>query len=120
MYRLMMRLLKIISVMVFEIGFLFIAFFLSRISRNSKRPIDIGLGPQPLINNVYHKRALEKKGYSTETYVLETWYITAQFDVKPPPFFKGWLTQFIPYYFFIRTLFKYRCLYIYFVGGASL
>ena len=40
----------------------------------------IGLGPEPLINNVYHKKALEKYGYTAETFVTDTYFITSEFD----------------------------------------
>ena len=62
---------------------LFLPFFilLSIISRFLKKPIDVGLGPMPLINNVYHKKALIMYGYSAETFVDTIWHITKNFDV---------------------------------------
>ena len=45
------------------------------ISRYVKKDIDVGLGPMPLINNVYHKTALIEAGFSAETFVNNTWFI---------------------------------------------
>lgn len=50
---------------------IFPLFFLALLSRFVKKPVDIGLGPHPLINNVYHKTALERRGYSAETSVVQ-------------------------------------------------
>jgi glycosyltransferase involved in cell wall biosynthesis len=48
----------------------------------AKRQFDVGLGPQPLINNIYHKKALQLYGYSARTFVLNTFFITEEFDYK--------------------------------------
>ncbi len=87
------------------------------ISRFSTRPIDIGLGPEPLISYIYHKKALAGFGYSSETYVADSNFITSDFDyniaqvLKGPLYFVRW------YYLFFRSLFRYRCLYFSFHGG---
>lgn len=82
------------------------------------RSVDVGLGPLPLINNVYHKTALRKAGFSAETFVSGSWFITNEFDLD----LTRWqdnavLKRFIPYYLFCRALFRYRVLFIYFNGG---
>lgn len=102
---------------VLSIVFVPIAFGLAAIARFVPKRIDVGLGPEPLINNVFHKRALERYGYTVETFVDQVYFITAEFDyradrVVPKPFYflRGhWL--------FVRAVFRYRCLYIYFNGG---
>ncbi|MDL2279093.1 hypothetical protein LJC15_00315 [Desulfovibrio sp. OttesenSCG-928-G11] len=79
----------------------------------AKRPIDIGLGPEPLINNVFHKRSLEKAGYSAETFVSNVYYITKNFDVIAER--QNLLISSCRLAF--MALFRYKCLYIYFNGG---
>ena len=96
-------------------------FCISFISRYSKRKIDVGLGPLPLINNVYHKSALRQAGYSAETFAIKTWFITDEFDVDMSKWNgRVFLKRFVPYYLFFRALFRYRSLFIYFNGGPFL
>ena len=52
------------------------------LARFMPKKIDVGLGPLPLINNVYHKKVIEKCGYSAETFVMKVWHITDAFDVR--------------------------------------
>ena len=49
--------------------------FLIALNRYNKK-YDVGIGPEPLINNVYHKMALEKNGYKVITFVAKSYYIT--------------------------------------------
>lgn len=42
--------------------------------------VDAGFGPDPLINNVYHRRAMVMAGHSAETFCIEPYFITASFD----------------------------------------
>jgi hypothetical protein len=87
-------------------------------SRFFPRRIDIGLGPEPLINNVYHKRALEKYGYTAQTFVTSVYFITQDFDKKY--IYKNNVVSILAQLFFIdfvHVLFSYKCLYIYFNGG---
>lgn len=86
-----------------------------------RKEIDVGLGPYPLINNVYHKRALQRAGYTAETFVSQVWYITNDFDVR---FDRHWLSAnriarllFLDLYLFIWSARRYRVLVIYFDGG---
>jgi hypothetical protein len=41
----------------------------SLLSRFKRKKFDVGIGPEAIINNYYHKQALEKKGYSVLTFV---------------------------------------------------
>jgi len=104
----------IIAEILFVIPFFCICF----ISRYLKRDIDVGLGPLPLINNVYHKRALKQAGFSAETFVRKTYFITDEFDLDLTKWFESKLLKpFSPYYLFLRAIFRYRVLFIYFNGG---
>jgi glycosyltransferase involved in cell wall biosynthesis len=88
------------------------------ISRWTPRPIDIGLGPMPLINNVYHKRSLELQGYRAETFVDDVYFITNEFDrkfVTESPILRRLIAE--SRIVFLFTIFRYRCLYVYFNGG---
>ena len=88
------------------------------IARYVKRNIDVGLGPEPLINNVYHKKALRQAGFSAETFAYKTFYITNEFDLDLTKWHANtFLKHCIPYYLFCRAIFRYRVLFIYFNGG---
>jgi len=107
----MMRKAVIVTLrFVIEVTTVPILFVLALIASLSHKRIDIGLGPEPLINNVYHKKSLEIYGFSAETFVTSTFFITQDFDkifVMP-------LRSFIA---FAYAIFNYRCLFIYFNGG---
>lgn len=89
------------------------------ISRYRIKKIDIGLGPQPLINNVYHKKALELYGYSAETFASNPFYITSEFDIIISNKYniKTLLGQFKAFLYLVELAFKYKILYFYFNGG---
>ncbi len=84
------------------------------ICRLLPKKVDVGLGPEPLINNVYHKKAMERLGYRCETFVFTVYYITSEFDVR--------IDRLIPSSYFAQmaSLFwilpRYRCLMVYFHG----
>ena len=93
-------------------------FVVSFLSRYSNRKIDVGLGPEPLISNVYHKKALIQQGYSAETFVSEVYFITNEFDINLSEWHSNVLTAVvIPFYLFGRCIFSYKSLFIYFRGG---
>ena len=102
---------------IVALGFLVICWPIALISRLVPKRFDIGLGPEPLINNIYHKRALESHGYTAETFVDQVWFITSDFDYRGDLKFGGLLALIRPYALCVRALFRYRCLYIYFNGG---
>ncbi len=93
-----------------------LAFICCILSRFCKRTIDVGMGPVPLINNVYFAKALRLKGYKVETFVNATYFITREFDYN---YSEGWkkVFRYLPTFFFIRSIFRYKCLYVYFNGG---
>lgn len=93
-------------------------FVLAPLSRLATRRIDVGLGPVPMINNIYHKQALQLHGYSAETFVDSLYFITDEFDRKFIPRSRiGRLLVKASNLTFLAALFRYRCLYLYFVGG---
>ena len=87
------------------------------LSKLKQKKIDVGLGPEPLINNIYHKKALQKVGYSAETFTFTTYYITSDFDIILSSKFKFVPMKIKVVLFFIFSVFRYKCLYIYFNGG---
>ncbi|MDP2654487.1 MAG: hypothetical protein Q8Q08_10735 [Candidatus Omnitrophota bacterium] len=91
--------------------------FLSLLARAIKKNISVGLGPEPLINNVYHKRAFERAGFTAETFVNSVYFITQDFDFRADLLLKGLLAPFRGHLLFIRSIFRYQGLYIYFHGG---
>lgn len=86
-------------------------------SRFVRKKIDVGLGPEPLINNIYHKKALQKKGYTAETYVNTVYHIVEDFDFRADLLFPGILAYVKDYFLFFYASFRFRCLYFYFNGG---
>lgn len=81
------------------------------------RAVDIGLGPEPLINNIYHKKALLRRGYTVETFVTSIYFITQEFDWKFVYNSKV-IRLFVPFAVFCFAVLRYRCIYMYFNGGA--
>ena len=63
-------------------------FLLAILSRLSKKSIDVGLGPEPILSHAYHKQALELHGYSAETFVSSVYYISSAFDYRADLKFK--------------------------------
>lgn len=104
----------------FEMLYLMPILFFSLLSRFCFRRFDIGLGPIPMINNVYHKRALEGFGYKVETFVSKLFFITDEFDKKFVFENNFWHSLFIRvlHIDFIYSIFNHKCLYIYFNGGC--
>jgi len=86
------------------------------VARYCNKKIDIGIGPLPLINNVYWKKALKLKGYTVETFANAVYFITDEFDFiydrKNHRIYHSF-----PVLFFIRMIFRYKVIYIYFNGG---
>lgn len=109
-------LLKKMIVFAIEVVCLPFLMVLSLLSRAWVKKIQIGIGPEPLINNVYHKLALEKQGFSVETFVSHVYVITDQFDIRGDQISSFHIVQSL--YLFVRTLFCYESLYIYYTGGA--
>jgi glycosyltransferase involved in cell wall biosynthesis len=93
------------------------------VGRYSNKRIDVGLGPEPLINNVYHKKALAHAGFTAETFVSDVYFITNDFDVRADlrlpvlARFSFARRVLIAGYLFTVIVRRYRCVYIYFNGG---
>ena len=92
---------------------------------------DIGVGPDPLINNVYHKASLIGVGYKTYTFVDRVYYITDKFDLlflKKENFISIYAEYFSYHIFmffliqnvFIFTLMEVHFGLIHFFGGLNL
>lgn len=88
----------------------------SYLSKLFAHKVDIGIGPLPMINNVYWKKAIQLKGYSVETYVNSVYYITDEFDyIFDREHSK--IYSYFPIFLFLRTVWRYKAVYIYFNGG---
>ena len=85
------------------------------ISRLLPKKFDVGIGPEPLINNINHRLAMIESGWSTETYVTHTYFITNDFDYSTAQ--SRFPLVLCSYWAFLRALFRYRILYFYFNGG---
>lgn len=86
------------------------------LGRIIQKPYDVGLGPLPMINNVYWKRALIQQGFRVETYATERYFITDEFDYIFDRGFKR-IFRANPLILFVWTALRYRCVYVYFNGG---
>lgn len=95
---------------------------ISFIAGQKKKRVDIGLGPLPLINNVYHKKVFLRLGYTAETFVNQVWHITQDFDVRADQYPLSRLPMIGSYVasiqLFILSLFRYRAVVIYFDGSV--
>lgn len=111
-------LLKCLHKFIVIIGLLglFFTFFVIALYARffAKRQFDVGLGPQPLINNIYHKKALERFGYTAKTFVLNTYFITTDFDYNFG--LKSWPNSIKALAAFTHTVMNYKVLYTYFNG----
>ena len=94
-------------------------FLAALVSRCVRKDCDIGLGPAPLINNLYHKKALASAGYKALTFAADVTYITASFD----RLFCRWKKIWAPLHIFdligcyLCILRHFKALYLYFNGG---
>jgi len=90
------------------VGPVLVAALVARLARRR----GIGLGPEPLINNVHHALALRRQGFAATTFVSHEYYITNRFDLR-------WLSgrPFNHYALFLKVLFSFEAVYIYFNGG---
>ena len=126
----MPRFIKIILIRSFwlvvrpaTVPFLYLMAFIAGRCRKS---IDVGLGPLPMINNIYHKKAFIQAGYSAETFIHKPYFITSEFDFIAHEYFSQHSllrnrflgsAHFIYGYLFLRAIFRYRVLFFYFNGG---
>ncbi|NNL65123.1 MAG: hypothetical protein HKP30_02665, partial [Myxococcales bacterium] len=78
--------------------------------------IDVGLGPEPLINHVHHAEALRRRGYRVETFVDHVYYITDRFDriLRLP----GPLHYLGHHLLLVWCVHRYRAVYLSFHGSA--
>lgn len=103
-------------------GGLWILALLSR-ARRDKRPIDVGIGPEPIVSHRHQKESFRRQGYSAETFAQETYFITDAFDVRVtalPEY--GWLSPYLEklsraVWLFARIMLRYRCVVMHFNGG---
>lgn len=96
-----------------------ILIILSAIMRLITKPIDVGIGPEPLINNVYHAKAMKARGWTCETVVDSVFFITDDFNIRLD-FDNFWL-RYLSRAFcltYLYTASRYKILYIYFNGGG--
>lgn len=72
----------------------------------------VAFGPEPMINNVHHAKALRAQGYEVTTFVSHVYYITQEFDLR-------WKhgRPWNHYALFAFVVWRCKILYIYFNGG---
>lgn len=119
---------KVAQLLLYVIEFSLIPFLIIACLafRFKKKQFDVGLGPTPLINNIYHKKALELYGYSAKTFTFNTYHITKEFDFILEEYiqeaFSGLFTSVIhplqSIMLFLYSLWNFKAIYIYFNGGA--
>jgi glycosyltransferase involved in cell wall biosynthesis len=109
--------LRSIVLLGLEGVFLVPVFFVALVARFIPKSFDVGLGPEPMVSYLYHKRALEMQGYTAQTFVRDVYYITDAFDVRADLVLRGALSALAKYYLFALVVSRYRCLYTSFKGG---
>lgn len=93
-------------------------FLLCLVARIIWKKIDIGIGPEPIISHKYQKMALQRYGYSAETYVNSVYYLTKDFDIRGDLYLPKYGALLLPYLLFLVIIFRYKAIYIYFNGGS--
>ena len=91
---------------------------ISFLLRFKRKKYDIGLGPEPLINYVYHKQALILVGFTAKTFVTNTYFITEEFDFllhKTQSKFERVLRELINLNYFF-SICEFKCIYTSFNG----
>ena len=115
----MVRFVKNFILISWEVCLLPFVIVAAVVARFVPKPIEVGLGPEPLINNVYHAKALKSKGWQAETFVDSVYFITSEFDIKiisaNKVVSRVIRLSFLPYFF---SIFRYKAIYIYFNGGG--
>jgi len=112
----MLKMISVFAILVIAPFFIILA----AISRLKTKRIAIGLGSEPLINNIYHRRALGAWNYSAETFVGDVYFITDEFDVRADLRIPGnsIIIRFLRFlYVGCLSIWRYRCIYMYFNGG---
>lgn len=117
-----MAFLKSLGLTIMDMIVFFPLLLLSIIARFSKKPYDIGLGPEPLVSHIYHKQAFARFGYTVQTFVADVYFITDKFDLRgdqiiPPKYRFPGCKYLIYLYLFAISVLRYKCIYIYFNGG---
>ena len=111
--------MQYLAQIIIEVILLPYVFLLAFISRYKEKKVDIGLGPEPLINNIYHKKALSLYGYKVETFVTSSYFITSDFDINLSENYNVHtiIGKFGIFFSLLNLAFKYKVLYFYFNGG---
>ena len=114
--------ISIVYHIVYEVASIPVLFLLSLFSRLSRKKYDVGIGPEPLINNIYHKNALCSAGYKVITFVKLIYYITSDFDVRL--FSRNRIINAFKYKIlyldYLYLIFNVKSIYLYFQGGVFL
>ncbi|MFS2013646.1 glycosyltransferase [Azospirillum sp. CT11-132] len=100
-----------------EILLVLTALVLALLGRWSRKSVDVGIGPDCLVNNRYHKLALLETGYSAETFVLGLTHVTRDFDhifMSRPDLALDWLVRLKAFRLMVT---RYRAVFMYFNGG---
>lgn len=115
-YRRVRNVIETAIIYIFEVIIIPIVILLCWLFRFIPKKIDIGMGPLPMINYVYWAKALRKRGYTVETFVVNTYFITEEFDFicdkKQHRYYRKY-----PLLLFFRCVLRYSAMYIYFNGG---
>tara|TARA_Y100001978_G_scaffold203158_1_gene227107 strand:+ start:14190 stop:15416 length:1227 start_codon:yes stop_codon:yes gene_type:complete len=113
------RIIQHVYLIFFEILILVPLFILCFLSKFFYKKYTFGIGPEPLINNIAFKKALDKINVNSITFATHLYYVTSSFDKIFYPFK---IRKFIIFptsiKAFIFSIFRCRNLIIYFNGGS--
>jgi glycosyltransferase involved in cell wall biosynthesis len=84
----------------------------------TRKEFDVGIGPWVSVSAAHQKAALERHGYRVETFAFSGDATASSLDYLAEPHLIWPFGLFLPYALFVRSVLRYRALYIPFVGGA--
>jgi len=109
--------LSVLGDLAREVVLLVAAVLVALAARRRTKPIQVGIGPDCLVNNRWHKRALERVGIEAETFVIGLSHVTRDFDhifLSRPDMARDWLVRLRAFRLMVN---RYRVVFLYFTGG---
>ena len=114
-----LRILQFSFIIFIEIFSIIPLILLCLISRFIVKKYAFGIGPEPLINNIAFKKALDQINLPAKTFVTHLYYVTKSFDYIFRPYkVRNFIIFPSSIKAFIFSIFRFKSLIIYFNGGS--
>lgn len=111
-----MKKIRIIITALLEIITIPIVVLLCFLFRFFPKKVDVGMGPLPMISYMYWAKALKRKGYTVETFAVDPYFITDEFDFIIDNK-RHFILRKLPVLLFLWSASRYSIMYIFFNGG---